>query len=248
MQTAEEFKLDYKIVDESREVTAIIAAAGASSRMKGVNKQFVPLLGIPVLARTLLVFEKCSDISGIIVAAAKENIADVQKICDEYNITKLRQIVAGGDTRLKSVYAAAVAAHQETGYYAIHDGARPLVSDELIKHTLAAARLYGAAAPGVLLKDTIKTVDKDGFVETTPDRSRFIAVQTPQIIKADIYMPALRRAYSLEINVTDDCSMIEEMGKPVKIVEGDYRNIKITTQEDIASAQSFLLHGGEDLK
>lgn len=243
-KTAEEFKLDYSVMGGEGTLTVLIAAAGASTRMNGINKQFAPLLGIPVLARTLLAFERCSTVGSIIVAAAEDTAADVSRLCGEYSISKLAAVVKGGASRLDSVYAAACAAG-DAEYIAVHDGARPLVSDALIKRVAAAAEIYGAAAPGVPLKDTVKETDADGFVKRTPRRESLAAVQTPQIFKADIFLPALRRAYSLGSAVTDDCSLLEDTGRPVKIVEGDVCNIKITTPEDITAAEAYLLSRGE---
>lgn len=242
--TVAQFKLDYQIVDEGASAAALIAAAGSSSRMKGINKLFVPLLGIPVLARTLLAFEKSADIDRIIVSAAKESIADVEKLCSEYNISKLTDIVPGGGTRMESVLAAAEAA-KDSELFAIHDGARPLVSTELIARVTAAARIYGAAAPGVPLKDTVKRINGAHFAVETPNREEYTAVQTPQVIKAKLYLPLLKKACSAGARPTDDCSLIEEAGGEVKIVEGDYCNIKITTPEDIAAAEALLLRKAE---
>ena len=238
--TVSEFKLDYSVVDESGSVAALIVAAGSSSRMKGINKLFAPLLGIPVLARTLLAFEKSGDIDKIIIAAAEKNIADVEKLCVEYNISKLTDIVQGGETRMESVLAAAKAA-DGSDYFAIHDGARPLISSEVIKRTVSAARIYGAAAPGVPLKDTVKRVNKELFVLDTLKRDELIAVQTPQVIRAEIFLPLINIACSIGSAATDDCSLVEETGREVKIVEGDYKNIKITTPVDIAVAEVMLL-------
>lgn len=239
--TVAEFKLDYSIIDENNSVAALIVAAGSSSRMKGTNKLFAPLLGIPVLARTLLAFEKNYEINKIIISAAKENIADVEKICSEYNISKLTDIVQGGNTRMESVLAAAKTADSGSDFYAIHDGARPLISDKVINRTISAAKIYGAAVPAVPLKDTVKRINKELFVIDTPAREEFMAVQTPQVISSKIFLPLIERACSLHATVTDDCSLVEEAGKEVKVVEGDYKNIKITTPEDIAIAEAILL-------
>lgn len=216
---------------------AIIVAAGYSSRMGGVNKLFCDLLGIPVIARTLLAYQRCDSIDGIVVATREESIPDLQKLCEQFGITKLVEIVKGGATRSESVKNAVDAADARFKYFAIADGARPLTSNDEIEKTLEAAMRFSAAACAVKVSDTIKLCDDSQFILSTPDRSKLWAAQTPQIFNAELYKSALSRFYG---EYTDDCAMIEAAGVKVKLVEGSYKNIKITTPTDLIIAKAFL--------
>ena len=233
-----ELKLQYNVCEESGEgIPVIIVAAGKSSRMKGINKQFVSLLGIPVIARTLMAFENSSVISKIIVVTAEENIADMQLVCDKYMISKLSDIVAGGNCRHESVMNGMARLNVADKKVLIHDGARPFVTDACITRVINAARESSAVTCAVKLKDTVKVVRADGMVTATPDRNSLAAVQTPQGFKFSLYKSAVAANAGQLHSFTDDCSVVEAFGYPVYIVEGDYRNIKITTAEDLKIAQ-----------
>ena len=239
MPLLDDFALEYTVFEEFSPVCAVVVAAGNSTRM-GENKQFIPLLGIPVVARSLLAFESCSKVRDIVVVTLEENIPDIEKICEEYDITKLVAVVKGGETRQQSVENGINAAPIDTAYYAIHDGARPLITPEQISETIESATLHGASAIGVYVKDTIKKVTIDKRIVETPKRDFLMAVQTPQIFSADIYKKALRNCHEQNLEVTDDCALVEAAGYPVFINEGNYENIKITTREDIAVAEAIL--------
>ncbi len=239
MPLLDDFALQYTVMEEFSPVAAIIVAAGNSTRM-GQNKQFIPLCGIPIVARSLLAFETCAKVRDIIVVTKEDCIADTQRICDEYNISKLTAIVKGGETRQESVENGINAAALDISYFAIHDGARPLVTPDDISECIDAARLNGGAALGVYVKDTIKRVNIEKRILETPNREFLMAVQTPQIFEAEIYKNALKKAKAENLAVTDDCGLVENAGYPVFIVEGSYENIKVTTPEDIAVAQSIL--------
>ncbi len=239
MPLLDDFALQYTVMEEFSPVAAIVVAAGNSTRM-GQNKQFIPLLGIPIIARSLLAFETCAKVRDIIVVTKEDCIADIQRICDEYNISKLTAIVEGGETRQQSVENGINAAALDISYFAIHDGARPLVNPEDISECIDAARINGGAALGVYVKNTIKRVNVEKRILETPNREFLMAVQTPQIFEAEIYKNALKKAKEDDISVTDDCGLVENAGYPVFIVEGSYENIKVTTPEDIAVAQSIL--------
>ncbi len=219
------------------ETLAIIVAAGSSSRMKGINKLFYDLVGIPVIARTLLAYQRCDSISGIIIATKPEYIPDIQRLCDEFEINKLNAIVEGGATRSESVRNAVCAAHKEYKYFAIADGARPLTSNGEIERTIEEAMRFSAAACAVKVSDTIKMCDNSQFILSTPDRSKLWAAQTPQVFNTEIYKAALERFFG---EYTDDCAMIEAAGVRVKLVEGSHRNIKITTPTDLIIAKALL--------
>ena len=218
--------------------TAVIVAAGSSRRM-GADKLFLSLAGIPVIVRTLMQFQACEDITEIIVVTREDKLVEVADYCKRYGITKVTKILQGGKERVESSAAGVFEADRHSGYIAISDGARPFVTPDIISATVAAARKYGAATPAVPVKDTIKSAE-NGVVTGTPDRATLFAVQTPQVFEADLIKGALTKAIRDNIPVTDDCSAVEAMGYPVHLVEGSYRNIKITTQEDMIISQAYL--------
>ena len=207
-----------KIKEKKAGCTAVIVAAGSSRRM-GADKLFLPLAGIPVLVRTLLQFQACDSIDEIIVVTREDKLAEVADYCKRYGITKATKILQGGKERVESSAA--------------------FTTPALITATVDAAKKYGAAAPAVPVKDTIK-VAENGIVTDTPDRSKLFAIQTPQVFSADLIKGALTKAIRDKTPVTDDCSAVEAMGYPVHLVDGSYRNIKITTQEDMIVSQAYL--------
>ena len=200
---------------------------------------FLPLAGIPVLVRTLLQFQACDSIDEIIVVTREDKLAEVADYCKRYGITKATKILQGGKERVESSAAGVFEADRHSAYIAISDGARPFVTPALITATVDAAKKYGAAAPAVPVKDTIK-VAENGIVIDTPDRSKLFAIQTPQVFSADLIKGALTKAIRDKTPVTDDCSAVEAMGYPVHLVDGSYHNIKITTQEDMIVSQAYL--------
>ncbi len=220
-------------------VTAVIVAAGNSTRMGGVNKQFLLIDGVPVLIRTLLAFSQSDMIDEIIVAAREEDISKMFAMIKEYKVLKVTDIVKGGKTRQESVFNAIRRSSPLSEYFAIHDGARPLVTEKIIENTVREAFLTGAAATGVRVKDTVKVVNESGFITATPDRNYLWAVHTPQVFERRLYLSAIDNVLNSEM-FTDDCKLLEEYGAEVKMVEGSYENIKITTPEDTDIAQAIL--------
>lgn len=220
-------------------VTAVIVAAGNSTRMGGVNKQFLLIDGVPVLIRTLLAFSQSDMIDEIIVAAREEDIPKMFAMIKEYKVLKVTDIVKGGKTRQESVFNAIRRSSPLSEYFAIHDGARPLVTEKIIEDTVREAFLTGAAATGVRVKDTVKVVNENGFITATPDRNYLWAVHTPQVFERRLYLSAIDNVLNSEM-FTDDCKLLEEYGAEVKMVEGSYENIKITTPEDTDIAQAIL--------
>lgn len=220
-------------------VTAVIVAAGNSTRMGGVNKQFLLIDGVPVLIRTLLAFSQSDMIDEIIVAAREEDIPKMFAMIKEYKVLKVTDIVKGGKTRQESVFNAIRRSSPLSEYFAIHDGARPLVTEKIIEDTVREAFLTGAAATGVRIKDTVKVVNENGFITATPDRNYLWAVHTPQVFERRLYLTAIDNVLNSEM-FTDDCKLLEEYGAEVKMVEGSYENIKITTPEDTDIAQAIL--------
>ena len=220
--------------------TALVAAAGASSRMEGVNKVLEPLEGVPVLARTLVSFQLAEEIDEIVVAAREEDLVEISRMCRTYDITKCTKVVRGGESRVHSVLLAALEASPESTLLAVQDGARPLVTPELIGRVVSAAARCGAAAPAVAVKDTVKAVRADGAVERTLDRETLRAVQTPQVFEASLLKAALQSALESGAPVTDDCAAVERLGKVAFLVEGEEENLKITTPMDLILAEAIL--------
>lgn len=226
-------------------VSAIIVAAGNSTRMGGVNKQFLLIDGVPVLIRTLKAFENSDLIKEIIISAREEDIPQIFAMVKDYSVNKVSNIVKGGCTRQESVFNAVRCCMTESDYIAIHDGARPLVNRETIEKTIFAAFDFNAAAPGIPVKDTIKTVSDEGIVTSTPARDSLRAIQTPQVFNKKMYLSAMQVVPNSEL-FTDDCGLIEAYGKLVKIVDGDNTNIKITTPEDLIIAEAIINKGEKD--
>ena len=216
---------------------AVIVAAGNASRMGGIDKMFADLNGKPVLEHTILAFAKSDVIREIVVVTRLDLVEQVKELCR--NIGKVRTVVAGGETRQASVSNGLAALGEEVELVAVQDGARPLVSWEVIDRTVRAAHSYGAAAPAVPVKDTIKVM-QSGLAVSTPDRSKLRAVQTPQVFDKDLLAGALLKAEKDKASVTDDCSAVERLGIKVKLVEGDERNLKITTPIDLHVARLLL--------
>lgn len=218
---------------------AVIVGAGSSQRMGGENKLLIPLGGIPVLAHTLSAFERCDLIRDIVLVCREEDIVPYASLAAQFSISKLRATVRGGDSRTASALAGVLIAPEDIEFIAVHDAARPLISPEIISETVRAAVEYGAAAPIVPLKDSIKRL-RNGMILSDVSRSSLGAVQTPQIFKRSVIQSALENAVDANQTFTDDCAAVETAGQPVRAVTGSYRNIKITTYEDIVLAESLL--------
>ena len=216
---------------------AVIVAAGSASRMGGIDKVMAPLNGEPMIVRTVRAFQNCDAINEIVVVTRPDLISPIMGLCKDFD--KVRAVVAGGKDRPESVRLGMNALSDKVKLAAIQDGARPLITTEVIDRTVRAANTYGAAAPGIPVKDTIKTV-KGGLVFDTPDRSTLQAIQTPQVFDFDLLRGALKKAWQEDAPITDDCSAVERIGFKVKIVEGDERNIKVTTPLDLKIAELFL--------
>jgi 2-C-methyl-D-erythritol 4-phosphate cytidylyltransferase len=208
--------------------------------MGGVNKLMQPLDGIPVLVRTLTALQQAERVDEIVVAAREEELVEISHLCRTYGIEKCRKVVRGGENRAHSVLLAALEASSESSLLAVHDGARPLATAELIDQVIAAAARCGAAAPAVPVKDTVKVVRDGGAVEQTLDRETLRAVQTPQVFEASLLKAALQDAVENNVPITDDCSAVERLGKVVFLVDGDEENLKITTPTDLVLAEAIL--------
>ena len=229
-----------KIRDKIRQPfrTAVIVAAGSSTRL-GQDKLTLPLGGVPVLARTLRAFESCRMIDEIVVVTREDRLMEFAALRDRYCITKLTQVVVGGSTRAGSSLAGVMAASKKATVIAIHDGARPLVTPELIERVIRKAEERQAAAPVLPLKDTVKERSGDMLVKTPP-RETLAAVQTPQAFRAELIRAALTETQEQKLPITDDCSAVEAIGLPVAAVDGDEENIKITTAMDVIIAGEII--------
>lgn len=229
--------------------TAIVLAAGSGSRMKSdVKKQYMEISGKPLFLYSLEAFES-SFIDEIVLVLPENDIPYVQdEILSSCKITKLHAVCAGGDTRYHSVRLGLKAASEDTDVVFIHDGARPFIDNEILLRALDAVKENGACVIGMPVKDTIKIADEAGYAESTPDRDRVWLIQTPQVFLyseiLNLYEKLCSREEELKakgINITDDAMVMETFGaRKVKLVKGSYDNIKITTPEDIALAESIL--------
>lgn len=216
---------------------AVIVAAGSASRMGGIDKVMALLNGEPMIVHTIRAFQNCDAIREIIVVTRPDLISTVMGLCK--GMEKVKAVVAGGKDRPESVANGLNALSSKVKLAAIQDGARPLITWQVIDRTVRAANSYGAAAPAIPVKDTIKEV-AGGLVASTPDRSRLQAVQTPQVFDIHLLRAALKKAKDDGAAITDDCSAVELLGMKVKIVEGDEHNIKVTTPVDLKIAQLFM--------
>ncbi|MFH0768000.1 MAG: 2-C-methyl-D-erythritol 4-phosphate cytidylyltransferase [Chloroflexota bacterium] len=223
--------------NNQQKVGAVIVAAGSSQRMGGVDKIFALLGGEPVLARVVDVFQGCDSIHQIVVVLSKQNLKAGRRLVTEHEWSKVTDICAGGSRRQDSVVAG-LSRLKHCDWVIIHDGARPLVTADLIERGLEAAIETGAAVAAVPVTDTIKVAGDDWFVQGTPPRHNLWAVQTPQVFRFDIISEAYRQAKN---EVTDDAALVEQLDCRVKIYMGSYANIKVTTPDDLALAE-FLWH------
>lgn len=234
-----ELKFEYNICEAEKDgISVIVVAAGASSRMNGTNKQLLHLGGIPVIIRTLMVFENSKDISNIILVVRDEDLFEIQMLTQKYMITKLSDIVCGGKTRQESVLKGFSRLKESDKAVLIHDGARPLVDSKIISSVVLALENCDAVTCAVKVKDTIKEIDQNGKVIKTLARENLVSVQTPQGVNVAKYLEAVKNVDVA--NFTDDTSIMEAAGHNVFVVEGSYKNIKITTKEDVNMAEGFL--------
>ncbi len=233
--------------------TAIVLAAGAGKRMQSnVAKQYMLLNGKPIIWYALHAFEKSSIINKVILVVGAGEIPYGQKeIVEKYGFSKVAAVIEGGAERYLSVWEGLKQvrrADATEGYVFIHDGARPFVTEEIIKDTYEAAKAYGACVAGMPVKDTIKIADEEGYAVQTPNRKTVWAVQTPQVFEEKLiissYASLIENLESLQaqgVEITDDAMVVETMTqRKVKLVKASYENIKITTPEDMNIAESFI--------
>ncbi len=222
-------------------VAAIFPAAGSSTRMGGgLNKNFLELAGEPVLLRTLKTFSLVARVKFLIVVVAAHEVATVEKILSAEKNLKPWLVTVGGSERQYSIANGLKLLPEDAEIILVHDAARPLISVQTIDEVIDAAEKFGGAIAAVPAKDTIKIVDAQGFVKFTPPRKDLVAVQTPQGFRREILLQAYEKAAAENFLGTDDASLVERLGAQIKIVDGGYCNIKITTPEDISVAETFL--------
>jgi len=218
-----------------------VVAAGSGSRMgTGTKKQYLLLDNKPLFIHTLEVMEKQKKITGMILVVPAADLEFCKELINEYSIGKILCIVSGGETRGASVYNGLQAVPVDSEFVVVHDGARPFLSQKVLEDVLAAAEAEGAAIAAVPVKDTIKQANPDGLVQKTLERSLLWSVQTPQVFRKEILLECYKRALGDKLQGTDDAFILETYGYPVKVVPGDYKNMKITTKEDLEYAKYLL--------
>ena len=220
-----------------RRCGAVIVAAGSASRMGGIDKVMAPLKGEPMIVHTVRAFQACDAIKEIVIVTRPDLIIPIRDLC--HHMDKVRAVVVGGASRQESVSLGLNALSEKCKLAAVQDGARPLVTWQLIDRVVRAANSYHAAVPVIPVKDTIK-VCNPGLVVSTPDRSTLRAVQTPQVFDFDLLRGALKFAFENGKEITDDCSAVELLGMSVKTVDGDERNLKVTTPIDLKFAEMLM--------
>ena len=234
----------FKKTEQRNTCSAVIVAAGSAQRM-GADKVMLELGCMPVLARTLLAFQNCDAIDEIIVVTRMDKVEEVASLCKKYGVTKAGKVIRGGKTRMESALAGVSEVRSNAKLIAIHDGARPFVTDEVIRRTVDAAAAYMSAVPVIRSTDTLKAIDEDGLITGSVDREHTVRVQTPQVFNADLIKGALTKAVSDGLTLTDDCSAIEIMGIKTHTVDGDEDNIKLTTPRDIQLGELILKTRGD---
>ena len=231
--------------DKKYFTSALILAAGSSSRMGGTSKQFIELDGMPIVARTIKQFDASNCIDEIIVVCKKDEIELYSDFKSKYSIKKPFTVVEGGETRQESARNGVDAVNNKSKFVAIHDAARCLITQEMIYKTCHGAYLHGGAILAVKAVDTVKIADKNAFIETTPERKLAWQAQTPQIFKTNAFRAATYVARDEQFEGTDDASLLEHIRIPVKLIEGSRENIKVTEPLDILLAQAILKHRSE---
>ncbi|MFC1629721.1 2-C-methyl-D-erythritol 4-phosphate cytidylyltransferase [Patescibacteria group bacterium] len=220
---------------------AIILAGGKSKRMKKIDKIFHKIKGNPLIFYTIKVFETHPKINEIVVVIKKGSFEKLDSLIKKYKFKKIIKIVKGGKTRQESAFNGLKSLNNKKGDLILfHNGANPLISQKEISDVIGAAKKYGAALVGQMAKDTIKEVDKKSFIVRTIDRKKISLAQTPQVIEYDLAKKVFGKAQRERFEGTDDVSLVERIGGKVKIVPCSYKNIKVTTQDDLILVKSFL--------
>ena len=224
---------------EEPKCSAVVVSAGLARRMGGVDKVLAPLGELPVLVHTLYAFQDCAAVDEVILVAREDLVVEISRLCRDFDLNKVKKVIVGGKERIHSVQAGLREVDPEAELIAIHDGARPLVTQEIIRDAVTRAALTGAAAPAIPLTDTIKRTE-DGLVVETVDRSQLWAVQTPQVFESGLIKAAVQKAVDDGELLTDDCGAVERMGMKITLTSGSPENIKITTPLDLILGEAIL--------
>lgn len=233
----------YKIKISKRAFcSAVVVAGGKGTRMESsINKVFMDIAGKQAIVRVLETFEENEFINEIILVASQRDIDYCKKqFANKAEYQKIKEIVVGGKRRQDSVSNGLKMVSDQAEMILVHDGARPLVTHDIIDRSIEGALRYGAVTTAVPVKDTIKVADKDGFICETPERKKLWSVQTPQVFRKELLIQAYKNAEDSDIEATDDAMLAERLGHKIKLIEGSYENIKITTPEDIAIAEAII--------
>ena len=230
--------------EETPSCSVVIVAAGSSQRM-GTDKIMGALGGLPVLVRAILPFQHCDLVKEIVVVTRMEKLEHVANLRQKYGLSKVSKIICGGETRMESALAGVSETDPKVNLIAIHDGARPLVTEALIRRVIYAAHEKLAAVPVLKSVDTLKTVDADGIVIGSVDRTATVRIQTPQVFEADLIKGALTNAVKNNLTLTDDGSAVERMGVKIYTVEGEDENLKLTVPHDRILAEAILRDRGD---
>ena len=219
--------------------SVIVVAAGSARRMEGIDKILTKLGELPVLVHTLYAFQDCPMVSEIVVVTREDLVLTIGDLCKQFGMTKVKHIVTGGKERIHSVQAGLSQVRTDADIIAIHDGARPLLSQTVLTEVLTKAQITGAAAPALPMIDTIKRAE-DGIALETVDRTTLFAVQTPQVFDAGLIRAAIHKAIQDDVVLTDDCAAVERMGMKVSLTTGSRENLKLTTPFDLIVAEGIL--------
>lgn len=219
--------------------SAVVVAAGSARRMGGIDKVLAPLGELPVIVHTLYALQDCPDIQEIVVVTRQDLLVEIGRLCKEYHLDKVSKVVQGGEERIHSVRAGVREVRPDAQLIAIHDGARPLVSQQVLGQVIARAAVTGAAVPALPVTDTIKRAE-NSLTQETVDRSALWAVQTPQVFEYSLIRTALEKAVADGVVLTDDCAAVERLGMKVSLTEGSRENIKITTPFDLLLGETIL--------
>ena len=209
-----------------------------------VDKAFLSLGTKPVLAYSLVAFEKCPDIDGVILVVRKDRVAAARAMAEMFGCAKVKRVIAGGVKRQVSVERGVAELNEDVTVVAVHDGARPCVTPELISETIQAAKRYGSGVAAVKVTDTVKHVERGLTVKKTLDRTKLWAVQTPQTFKIDVLLKAFETVHRRKATVTDEASAVELTSEKVHLVPASWSNIKITTADDLALANAMITFHG----
>ncbi len=227
--------------EKYKPTSAVIAAGGDSSRMKGINKQFAEIDGVPTLVRSIKAFEDADCINEIIIVTRRDDVPTVIELCEKYNFKKVTSVVPGGANRQESVWLGFMEINDKSDFVAIHDGARCLITPEMIEKVCREAYIHRAATAATRVIDSVKQTKSGAFIEESLERNHIWLTQTPQVFDANLYRAAAYTAKEANFFGTDDCSIVERIDfKAIRLVECGRENIKLTTPEDIAFAEALL--------